>query len=94
MRNIAISLQGATRLVLHGFHYLRNVLTITVEAERTTIFVNSTNSEYPLILRRNATLSIEESLTQGLASHTSLWFFDASYCNNIIASIILEGDKI
>jgi trehalose/maltose hydrolase-like predicted phosphorylase len=56
---------GSTRLVLRGFHYLQNVLTVSVERDKTTVYVNSTSSQHPLILRRNSTAAVEESLTQG-----------------------------
>lgn len=56
---------GATKMVLDGFKYLGSVLTFTIEEDRTTIFVNSSSAQYQLILKRNVTSAVEESLTEG-----------------------------
>lgn len=56
---------GATRLLLHGFQYLQSNLSFVIEAERTTIEATFVSSTYPLILRRNETSAVEETITTG-----------------------------
>ena len=54
-----------TSIVMTGFQYLGSNLTFTITTDTTTIKVNSVGQQYPLILRRNATGAVEESLTAG-----------------------------
>lgn len=56
---------GSTKMVLNGLKYLGSVLTFVIEQDITTVYVNSSSSSYPLILKLNKTLAVEESLLQG-----------------------------
>lgn len=56
---------GATKLMLYGFQYLQANLTFTIEVDKTTIQAISVTSKYPLILRRNVSMAVEESITTG-----------------------------
>jgi protein-glucosylgalactosylhydroxylysine glucosidase len=56
---------GQTSLILTNFYYLGSNITFTITADKTVIKVLAVNSAYPLILRRNQTGAVEESLTAG-----------------------------
>jgi len=56
---------GATRLLLYGFQYLQSNLSFIIEAQRTTIQATFVSAAYPLVLRRNQTSAVEESITTG-----------------------------
>jgi trehalose/maltose hydrolase-like predicted phosphorylase len=56
---------GATTITLTNFQYLGTNMTFTIAADKTTLKVTSTNVVLPLILRRNQTAAVEESLTAG-----------------------------
>jgi len=57
---------GTNQIKLINFYYLGSNMTFTVMADTTTIQVLRTNPAQPLILRRNATGAVEESLTSGM----------------------------
>jgi len=56
---------GATEIKLINFYYIGTNMTFTVTADSTTIEVLRTSDTQPLILRRNATGAVEESISQG-----------------------------
>jgi len=56
---------GATKLTLYGLKYLGTNFTITVEQGKVTVQVYDTLQTSPLVLRRNVSGSVEESLTTG-----------------------------
>ena len=56
---------GTTEIKLINFHYRGTNMTFTVTAEKTTVEVLRTSDTQPLILRRNATIAAQESISQG-----------------------------
>lgn len=56
---------GATRLILYNFQYLQSNLTFIIEADKTTIQPVAMSTRYPLILKRNLTNAVEESINTG-----------------------------
>jgi len=58
---------GTSEIRLRNLYYLGTNMTFTITAETTTIRIMRTNPAQPLILRRNATGAVEESLNAGTA---------------------------
>jgi len=63
---------GSTEIRLVSFYYLGSNMTFTITAESTTIEVLNTRSDQPLILRRNATGAVEESIKAGMPDQSNL----------------------
>jgi len=57
---------GAREIKLVNLYYLGTNMTFTVTSDVTTVQVITTSAQNPLILRRNATGAVEESLTSGI----------------------------
>ena len=57
---------GATKLTLYGFKYLGTNLTVTVEQNKVTVQVYETLAQQQLVLKRNVSGAVEESLTTGI----------------------------
>ena len=55
---------GTTRLRLRGFQYLQANMTIEISQSQVTLEIISIG-EFPLVLKRNDTSQVEESLTPG-----------------------------
>jgi len=55
-----------TEIHLINFHYLGTNMTFTITADTTTIDILSTNPVQMLVLRRNATAAVEETLVAGI----------------------------
>jgi len=67
---------GANEIRLINFYYLGTNMTFTVTDDTTTIKVLRTSPSQPLILRRNATGAVEESINAGnvyLLIETDSW---------------------
>lgn len=56
---------GATGITLTNFYYLGSNMTFTITADTTTVKVLASSPLYPLLLRRNVTGAVEETLTSG-----------------------------
>jgi len=56
---------GSNEIRLINFYYLGTNMTFTITADTTTIEILKTDATSPLILRRNATGAVEESLSTG-----------------------------
>ena len=56
---------GSTTIELTNFKYLGSNLTFTITADKTTIRVLSASSAFPLLLMRNSTGAVEETLRTG-----------------------------
>jgi len=63
---------GANEIHLKNLYYLGTNMTIVITAETTTISVLKTKPSMELILRRNATGAVEESITAGIVCLLSL----------------------
>jgi len=56
---------GSTEIHLINFYYRGTNMTFIITADTTTIRILKTNATQQLILRRNATGAVEESITEG-----------------------------
>ena len=57
---------GSNEIQLINFYYIGTNMTFTITEDTTTIEILKTSSTQPLILRRNATGAVEESLSAGM----------------------------
>ena len=64
---------GAREIKLHNLYYRGTNMTLTVTAETTTVDVISSSARQPtpLVLRRNVSDAVEESLAPGMRSRST-----------------------
>jgi len=64
---------GTNEIKLINFYYLGSNMTFTVREDTTTVEVMRTSPKHALILRRNVTGAVEESLRAGTVLFTCLF---------------------